>query len=421
MEAHQRVRRAINHQEADRVPLDLGSTAITGISASVLHKLRVALGLCGPEDPVKVGEPYQMLGEVTDDLREALGVDTVGLGGRTGLFGFENRDWKPWRLNDGTPVLVPGAFNTEPEPDGSIVQYPEGDRSVPPSGRMPKGGYYFDSIIRQEPIVEDNLDPADNLEEFKLLTAEDIAHFRAEIYRLYTKTPYAIVAGFPGTAFGDIALVPAPFLKHPKGIRDVEEWYVSTLARRDYVYKVFEAQCDIALQNLAQVGPVIGDRVQVVVLSGTDFGTQKGPFCSPATYRDLYKPFHKRLNDWVHDNTIWKTFIHSCGGIDPLIPDMIDAGFDILNPVQCSAEGMEPRDLKSEYGDDLVFWGGGVDTQKTLPFGTPQEVRGEVLSRLEVFAPGGGFVFNTIHNIQPKTPIENLLAMFQALKDFNGG
>jgi len=161
--------------------------------------------------------------------------------------------------------------------------------------------------------------------------------------------------------------------------------------------------------------------VQVVVLSGTDFGTQKGPFCSPATYRDLYKPFHKRLNDWVHDNTIWKTFIHSCGGIDPLIPDMIDAGFDILNPVQCSAEGMEPRDLKSEYGDDLVFWGGGVDTQKTLPFGTPQEVRAEVLSRLEVFAPGGGFVFNTTHNIQPKTPIENLLAMFQALKDFNGG
>jgi len=194
---------------------------------------------------------------------------------------------------------------------------------------------------------------------------------------------------------------------------------MSTVARRDYVYKVFAGQCEIALQNLARVAPPVGDRVAVVMLTGADFGTQLGPFCSPQTYRDLYMPFHKALNDWVHANTGWKTFMHSCGGILPLIPDIIEAGFDILNPVQCSAEGMEPRHLKSEFGAHLVFWGGGVDTQKTLPFGTPEEVRAEVLQRLEVFSPGGGFVFNTIHNIQPRTPTENLLSMFGALREFN--
>jgi len=419
MGPRERIQLAINHQEPDRVPLDLGATSVTGVSASALHGLRVALGLSGPEDPVKVVEPYQMLGEVTDDLRETLGIDTAGLGGRTGLFGFENRDWKPWRLWDGTPVLVPGAFNTEPEPDGSILQYPEGDHSAPASGRMPQSGYYFDTIVRQEPIDDSRLDPADNLEEFAHFSAEDLGHFEGEALRLYSDSPYAIVANFGGTGFGDIALVPAPFLKQPKGIRDVAEWYMSTVARRDYVYKVFAGQCEIALQNLARVAPPVGDRVAVVMLTGADFGTQLGPFCSPQTYRDLYMPFHKALNDWVHANTGWKTFMHSCGGILPLIPDIIEAGFDILNPVQCSAEGMEPRHLKSEFGAHLVFWGGGVDTQKTLPFGTPEEVRAEVLQRLEVFSPGGGFVFNTIHNIQPRTPTENLLSMFGALREFN--
>jgi len=184
------------------------------------------------------------------------------------------------------------------------------------------------------------------------------------------------------------------------------------------VYEVFQGQCEIALQNLDRIAEAVGHRVQVLMVTGADFGTQRGPFISADTYRDLFKPFHKAVNDWAHDNTTWKTFIHTCGGVEPLIEDFIDAGFDILNPVQCSAEGMAPEHLKREYGDRLTFWGGGVDTQKTLPFGTPEEVRKEVLERLEIFAPGGGFVFNTIHNIQPNTPVENLLAMFEAVREF---
>jgi len=418
--SRQRVMTTLQHEEPDRVPVDMGSGPVTGIAASTLFRLRQALGLARPTDRVKVIEPYQMLGEVTDDLRQALGIDVVGVTGSTTFFGFPLQDWKPWELFDGTPVLVPGGFNTEPQPNGDILMYPQGDKSAPPSGKMPAGGYYFDAIIRQEPIDEAKLDPQDNLEEFGPLPEQELSYLAAEARRLYEQTQYAVMGTAPGLGFGDIALVPAVQLKHPKGIRDVAEWYMSLAIRKDYVYKVFEGQCEIGLANLQRLAEAFGDYIQVIFISGTDFGTQRGPFASLQTYRELFKPFHKAVNDWVHEHTSWKTFIHTCGGVEPLIEEFIEAGFDILNPVQCSAAGMQPRHLKQEYGDHIVFWGGGVDTQKTLPFGTPEEVRRQVLERLEIFAPGGGFVFNTIHNIQPRTPVENILAMFEAIEEFNG-
>jgi hypothetical protein len=401
------------------VPVDLGGTPVTGIAAGVLSPLRVALGLDQPGDRVKIVEPYQILGEVTDDLREALGIDTVGLDGPRNMFGYENADWKPWELPDGTPVLVPGKFNTVPERNGDLLMYPQGDKSAPASGRLPAGGYYFDAIIRQRPIKEDELDPRDNVEEYTHIEDEGAAWFGEQAERL-AAGPYGVVFNPGGMGIGDIALVPAPGLKRPRGLRDVEEWYVSLVSRRSYILEVFERQCEIALQNLAHLAREVGDRVQVLFVTGTDFGTQRGPFLSVATYRDLYQPFHRILNDWVHHNTAWKTFMHTCGGVEPLLEEFIAAGFDILNPVQCSAEGMEPGHLKRTYGERLVFWGGAVDTQKTLPFGTPAEVKREVLGRLEVFAPGGGYVFNAIHNLQPRTPVENVLAMFEAYREFHG-
>ena len=153
-------------------------------------------------------------------------------------------------------------------------------------------------------------------------------------------------------------------------------------------------------------------------MTGTDFGHQNGPFIGPQAYRDLYQPFHKALNDWIHAHTNWKTFIHSCGSVVALIDDFIDAGFDILNPVQCSAAGMDPQGLKDRFGDRLTFWGGGVDTQHTLPFGTPEEVRDEVRERLRIFGTGGGYVFNPIHNVQVRTPQENLKALYDAVAEF---
>ncbi|MBN1935011.1 MAG: methyltransferase [Anaerolineae bacterium] len=418
MNSRERVQLALNHREPDCVPLDLGASAVTGMHVSAVYALRQALGLDAPGTPVKVVEPYQMLGEIAPDLMQALGVDVIGLGSEKTLFGFKNEGWKPWHTFDGTPVLVPEGFNIDPEPNGDILMYPEGDKSAPPSGRMPNDGWYFDTIVRQPPVDDDHLNVEDNLQEFGPISDADLDHFRREAERLYTKTDKSILANFGGTAFGDIALVPAPWLKYPKGIRDIEEWYVSTALRRPYVYRVFERQCEIGLANLEKIHRVVGERVAAVFITGTDFGTQRGPFISRQAYRDLYLPFHKAVNDWVHAHTSWKTFIHSCGSVVDLIPDFIEAGFDILNPVQCSAEGMDAAELKRQFGNRITFWGGGVDTQQTLPFGTPEQVRAEVRERVQIFAPGGGFVFNTVHNVQAQTPVENLVALYEAVREF---
>ena len=416
MTSREKVRLALAHQSGP-VPVDFGSTGLTGLHVSCVAGLREHFGL--PLHPVKVWEPFQMLGEVENDLAQALGSDCVGAFGRGTMFGFANENWQEWRTPWDQVVLVPANFRTRREESGDVYIYPQGDTSAPPSGHMPASSYFFDAIVRQEPIDEDNLNPADNCEEFTLLDSADIAHWRREFDRVGDETR-AVVSGIGGTGFGDIALVPAAFLTHPKGIRDISEWYMILLEEPDYVHRIFEYQCDIALKNLETFASLAGDKIDVITICGTDFGTQNSQFCSPATFDDLYAPYYRRINDWVHRHTTWKTFKHSCGAIRPLIDRFIDVGFDILNPVQCSATGMGPLALKADFGDRVVFWGGGVDTQRTLPFGTPSEVREEVISRLRAFSPGGGFVFNTIHNTQARTPVANIVAMVDAIHDFNG-
>jgi uroporphyrinogen-III decarboxylase len=285
---------------------------------------------------------------------------------------------------------------------------------------MPASGFFFDTIIRQEPIDEDKLDPEDNLEEFGPISDEDLAYFAREA-AAQAATGRGVIATFGGLAFGDIALVPAPFLTHPKGIRDITEWYMSTAMRQDYVHTIFERQAEIALANLAKIHAAVGDAIDAVFICGTDFGTQQSTFCSSDTFTSLYMPYYQQVNNWIHEHTAWKTFKHSCGAVESFMPLFIESGFDIINPVQCSAVGMDPRTLKARYGDKLVFWGGGVDTQRTLPFGTPGEVREEVLQRCEIFGVDGGFVFNAVHNVQANTPVANIVAMCEAVREFNGG
>jgi hypothetical protein len=411
-----RVLAALAHRQPDRVPIDFGSTAVTGIHVSAVHRLRLAV--TGDASwRVKVVEPYQMLGEIDEELRERLGIDVIGLTPRKTMFGFESRGWKPFTLFDGTGVLVPEAFNTTADANGDLLIYPEGDPAAPPSGRMPKGYHFFDTLVRQPPFDEDRLDPADNLEEFGLFGEEELAWYRRRTAELDALGEVGVTLTMPGTAFGDIALVPAPWMKRPKGIRDIEEWYVSTAIRKDYVLAIFEKQCEIGLKNLSALIGILGDRIQAVFLTGTDFGTQRGLFIGADAYRELFKPYHKRVNDLVHAKSSWKTFIHSCGAVAQLIPEFIEAGFDILNPVQCSAVGMDARDLKREFGRHLTFWGGGANTQQTLQFGTPDEVYRECRERIEIFGEGGGFVFDAVHNVQATTPTDNLLAMFRAIRD----
>ncbi len=414
--SRERLQTTLAHQQPDHVCVDFGSTFVTGIHASAVSRLRRAV--LGVENyRVKVVEPYQVLGELDDALREALGIDVVGIAPRCSLFGTQQTGWKPFTLNDGTEVLVTEDFHVLRDEYGDTYAYPAGDMSVPPSGHMPKTGYFFDSIVRQEPIDEQKLDPRDNMEEFTLLSDEDMAYYARMRDWLNERRDCGAVLIIPGTGFGDIALVPAPFMKHPKGIRDVEEWYISTAIRKDYVLEVFEHQCRIAEQNIQTLIDFFGDRIDVAFITGTDFGTQRGQFISTEAYREMYKPFHQRVNGIIHDKSNWKTFIHSCGSVYELVSEFIEAGFDILNPVQCSAACMDPVQLKRTYGDNIVFWGGGVDTQKTIAFGTPREVYQQVCERIDIFNQGGGLVFNSIHNIQGNTPTENIVAMFDAIRD----
>ena len=388
--SRERVALALAHREPDRIPLDLGGTMATGMHVSTVYKLRQALGLDAPGIPIKVIEPYQMLGEIGADLVDVLDVDVVELPGLMTGFGFPNEGWRDWATFDGTPVLVPAGFNIDPEPNGDILMYPEGDKSVPASGRMPQGGWYFDAIMRQSPFDEEDLKVEDNLEEYQPIDDSELESLAADAERLHTQTDKAVVANFGFTDFSGTGAPSAMALKYPRGIRDIEEWFVSLISRRDHMWAIFDGQCEIALANLARIDRALGDRIQVICLSFTDFGAQLGPFISPQTYLDLYQPFHRRLNDWIHENTNWKTFIHSCGSVVDLLDAFIDAGFDILNPVQTSAAGMDPAALKRRFGHKVTFWGGGVDTQHTLPFGSPDDVRREVHDRLRTFGPGGG-------------------------------
>jgi hypothetical protein len=264
MTSRERIAAACAHAKPDRLPVDFGGGFQTGIHVSLVFKLRQALGLDPPDTPVRIVEPYQMLGEIAPDLAAALGVDTVSLHGTGTMFGYPQTAFKAWRLADGTPVLVPVDFNTVYEPNGGLRQWPENDRSVPPSAVMPAGGHFFDAIVRQEPIDESRLDPADNAEEFAPVADAQLRHFGELAERLWMTTDRALFCSFGGLTFGDIALVPGVGLKRPRGIRDIEEWYVSTATRTGYIHAVFERQAEVALQNLERLYAAIGDRAAII-------------------------------------------------------------------------------------------------------------------------------------------------------------
>ncbi|WP_319559407.1 uroporphyrinogen decarboxylase family protein [Marispirochaeta sp.] len=415
MNGNTRVRTALEYKDGP-VPVDFGGMPTTGIHVTIIEAVRDYYGL--EKRPVKVHEPYQMLGLLDDDLKEVLGVDSEILWNPYTFYGFKMGDWKEWRAPWGQELLVPGEFNVTGDASGAIFMYPEGDTAVPPSAVMPAGGFFFDSITRQPPIDDDALDPEDNLEEFGPVGEDVLEYLRLESERIRNSGRY-VVANFGGTAIGDIACVPAPALKAPRGIRDVTEWYVSTAMRQDYLHQVFEKQTEIALVNLKKIHEIVGDVVGAAYICGTDFGTQNGPFCAPQLFTDLYMLYYKKINDWVHANTKWKSFKHSCGSVEPFMALFIDAGFDILNPLQFSAAGMDPQFIKQTYGRRIVFWGGGVDTQHVLPFGTPDDVERQVYERCSILSKGGGFVFNTIHNVQARTPVENFVRMIDTVHRFN--
>ncbi|MFO7573694.1 MAG: uroporphyrinogen decarboxylase family protein [Bacteroidales bacterium] len=406
--------KTINHQQPDRVVVDFGSTAVTGIHVLIVEKLREYYGL--EKRPVKVVEPYQMLGEIDAELLYALEIDVIGLFGHKNMFGIANENWKVHKTPWGQEVLLPGNFNHKYNDNGDILVYAEGDTSYPPTAMMPKTGYFFDALNRQKPVDDSTLKVEDNLEEFGYVTESDLKYWKNQADEADSQNK-AVVASLGGTALGDIALVPAMQLKDPKGIRGVEEWYISTLMREDFVRELYDRQTDIAIENLKRYHEVIGNKLDVVFTCGTDFGTQNSTFCSAETYDRVWLPYYRKVNDWIHQNTNWKTFKHSCGAVESLMDNFIESGFDIINPVQINAYGMDPKILKKKYGDKLVFWGGGVDTQGAFAFGTPDQVKEQVKTQCSILNENGGFVFNTVHNIQANVPFRNVVAMLEALRE----
>ena len=417
MTGKEKLKLAVNHIEGP-ILLDIGGMPTTGIHCKVAEGLREYYGL--DKKPIKILEPVQMLAYVEDDLKEAMGIQTTPLWNAGTMFGFKQKDkFKEWRTPWGQDVLVAEDFVTSTDNNGNTFIYSCGDTTYPPAGCMPKNGVYFDSINRAAEFDEDQYDVKDNFEEFGPISDEDLNWLKTQ-RTLIENTGDVVMGNLGGTAFGDIALVPGPQLKQPKGLRDITEWYVSIVSRPGILHEIFEYQLHYALENLKKMHDALGETVQVAYICGTDFGTQNGPFCSNEVFTQVYAPYYKRVNDWIHENTTWKTFKHCCGSIYKLIPEIINAGFDILNPVQWTAKNMDKKLLKDSYGDNITFWGGGVDTQKTLPFGTSKQVYDEVLECCKLFGKNGGFVFNTIHNIQPGVPVENVVAMVDAIKKYNG-
>ncbi len=409
-----RFKETINHRQPDKIVIDFGSTSVTGIHVRIVEKLRDYYGL--EKRPVKVIEPFQMLGEIDEDLRKEMDIDVIGLYGENNMFGIPNCDWKLHKTFWGQEVMLPGEFNYTTNSNGDLLIHPEGDVTVPPAAMMPKTGYFFDAIDRQKPVDDTKLKVEDNLEEFTRITEHDLDYWKQQAESV-SDSGKAVIASLGGTALGDIALVPGLNLRDPKGIRGVAEWYISTLIREDFVKEIFDRQTDLAVGNLKDIYNAIGNKIDAVFICGTDFGTQNSTFCSAETYARVWLPYYKKVNDWIHRNTGWKTFKHSCGAIGILLDLFIESGFDIINPVQINAAGMNPAELKRKYGDRIVFWGGGVDTQGVFAFGTPGQVKEQVKRQCSILNENGGFVFNTVHNIQANVPFENVVAMLEALKE----
>ncbi|MCX6090023.1 MAG: methyltransferase [Candidatus Atribacteria bacterium] len=417
MNSRERVTTAINHREPDRIPIDLGGSVVTGIHASALNALRRDLGL--ENRPVKVFEPMMMLGLVETDVIQLLHTDVVGLNAPGTLLGYQNQDWKPWVLPDGTIVEMGGGFTYSNDREGNIFAYPKGNQKVRPSAKMPAQGFYFDNIIRQENLTGHSFNARiDYDDQYTVFSDEECQSYERVSKKLFDSTELALFGNFFLGGVGDIFHIPGPWVEKPRGIRDLQDWIMAHYDHPTYVKDFFAMQTEITLRNLELYRQAVGDRLSVIAISGTDFGSQNGPFISPDCYREFYKPCHVQFNNWVHKNTGWKVFFHSCGSVVDFLDDFIDAGVDIINPVQFSAHGMDLRSLKNTYGSRLVFWGGGTDPQSTLPFGTPEDVEQEVKKNISILAPGGGFVLSAVHNIQGTTPVKNILTMFQAAQKY---
>ena len=405
MTSRERVRAAINHREPDRVPLDIGGSKVTGICVDEYVALAYHLGLY--DGPPKVYEPFGMLARVEEPVRRRLRCDVIELENPTEAWGLYNRDWKEWTTGPGNKVLMPGQFNPETDENGYLyINDAKGEHLA----CMPKHGLYFERWCETGMQNEVKyMDPEKWRQAIPLYSDADLADIAKRAAWLFNNTDYSIHGGFLKGALGSNGIFAG---------QTVCDWYSLLLTDEDYAYSILQATAERAVENLKLYLQAAGKYIDTIIVSGTDFGSQKSEIINPEIFRKLYVPNYKKMNDYVHANCAAKTFFHCCGSCRNLIESFIAAGVDILNPVQTSAAGMEPARLKREFGDRIVFWGGGADTQHILPHGTVEEVREHVRERIGILASGSGFVFAAIHDLQYGVPPENLVAMADAVHDY---
>ena len=398
MTSRERVLAAFAHQPVDRVPIDLGATRQSGISVFAYAPLKLHLRLAA-QRPVRVLDVSQMLADIDPEVARRFGADCVALHRPAVAFGIPNAHWKPWTVPGGPAVEVPGAFCPESRPEGGLVLR----RNGAVIGHMPEGGFYFDRFEQHPGALHPDLATWDA----PRLASAELDYFQREAARLSAATDQAVIA----------SLGPPYELFYGLGQGGFEDWMVTFAHDPDYVRELYRRLTDAWLENLEAFHGAVGERIQILHFAD-DFGTQHAPFLSVRAFRDLVLPAYRRGLDWVHQRTSWKVMLHSDGALLQLLPAIIEMGVDILNHVQTTAAGMDPRRLKRDFGDRLVFWGGSCDCQDTLVRGTPDQVVSDVRHHLDCFTPGSGYVLASVHNLQADVPPDNIVALFDTALNY---
>ncbi len=405
MTSRERVAKALNFEKPDRVPIDLGAMRASGIAAVTYEKLKKRMGL---ESPIKLVDSMQLLAEVETELLEHFHIDVVPLDVSLGVWPLSQAsEGVQKRLFSGTKVYFPPGTNIREEPNGDWLMCDEKGEGF---AGMPKDGYYFDFM---RPTMAGQIDP-DKFRPRDTIPDEELQALQTMAKHLYNNTDKAIL-GWGGS----ISLIGLSALLGDNITQgSLDTWLAMLMTEKQTAQEMMGRAVDAAIKCLGQYNQAVGDYCMVWGVASDDAGTQRSELMSPELFSEMIKPHYKRLCDWVHANTNWKTFLHSCGCIHDYIDHWIEAGIDVLNPVQISAAKMEPKRLVEEFGGRVVFWGGGCDTQKVLPLGTPEEIREHVRENIRTFNANGGYVFTQVHNIQANVPAENIEAMLAAAYEF---
>ena len=409
MTSRERILTAFEFKTSDRIPIDFSGHRSSGLSASIYPKLRKTLGL--PPKPIRVYDPIQQLAVLDDDVLDFFGVDTIELGR---AFAVDEKHWQPWVLPDGQACFMPAWVNLEREKTRWIIRSESGKIIA----QMPDGAQFFEQVFY--PFYEDGTD------------ASDVdAAMKESMWHTIASPPGPLADGDEGlkllsnkskelrksTDRAIIGLFGGNLLESGQMLFRNDKFLLNLAMDPDGVHRFLDRLVEIHLKNLERFLGAVGNSIDII-LFGDDLGMQSGPQLSPEMYQEYFKPRHQLMWDSAKKLADVKVMLHCCGGVRELLPDLIDAGLDTINPVQTTARGMEAEGLKNDFGKDIVFWGGGCDTQQILPNGTPEEVYKHTTEQLEIMSPGGGFVFQQIHNILPGVSPENIQAMFEAVKHF---